>query len=159
MAQTRKILRQKIKERLLENTKAGKKVNERYLEFKEPYPCIMVTTPEDTSTLYSNSIRSTNHSLEVAIDVIEESSSITLNDSLDDLAEEIETQIDSDETFDGILTSLVLKKTETEVKDDGEKSYGFLRLTYEAEYQKQKTPIAKPGPQLKKLDVGGVHGN
>lgn len=138
--QLRKELRKRIKERLLKKTSAGEKINVNPLLFDEQYPFIEVFTPEDHSELFSNSIRSTGHNLRLVIDAATQADKADIYDALDDLADEIEAQIEKDETFEGLTSSLVLTRTETDAVHEAKHTTGFIRLIYEASYIKQKTP-------------------
>ena len=155
--QLRKELRKRIKERLLNQTSAGEKINVNPLQYGQEYPFIEVITPVDDSELLSNSIRSTGHNLQVIIDAATQADKEDIYDALDDLAEEIETQVEKDETFGNLTSSLVLMKTESDAVYESKRTIGFIRLTYEGTYIKQKTPKADPNlPKLKGIQIGGM---
>ena len=154
--QLRKELRKKIKERLLGKNQAFEKINVNQRAYDKQSPFIEITTPEDESELISNSIRATGHNPLVLIDVVAEEK-IDIYDELDDLAEDIETQIEKDETFGGITSSLILTKTEADAVFEAERTIGFIRLYYKVSYVKQKTPRSDPKiPKLKDIVVGGM---
>ena len=155
--QLRKELRKRIKKRLLNQTSAGEKINVNPSEFDRKFPFIEVFTPIDESELISNSIRATGHKLQVIIDAVTESDKEDIYDALDDLAEEIETQVEKDETFGNLTSSLVLTKTESDAVYEGKRTTGFMRLTYEGSYVKQKTSKADPNlPKFKEIQIGGM---
>ena len=155
--QLRKELRKRIKERLIGKTSAGEKINVNPLHFDEQFPFIEISTPFDESELISNSIRATGHTLTVQIEAVVQADKNEIYDHLDDLAEEIECLIELDETFGRLTGSLVLSRTESEAVHEAERSVGFIRLTYEANYVKQKTPKADPNlPKFKGTQIGGM---
>ncbi|MFK7827448.1 MAG: hypothetical protein AB8G05_25105 [Oligoflexales bacterium] len=155
--QLRKELRKRIKERLVNKTKACIKINVNPSEYDHKYPFIEVFTPVDESELISNSIRATGHKLQVIIDVATQADKADIYDALDDLAEEIETQVEKDETFGNLTSALVLTKSETDAIFEGKRTTGFVRLTYEGSYVKQKTPkVDQNLPKFKGIQIGGM---
>lgn len=53
-----------------------------------------------------------------------------LDDTLDDIAEEVETALNADKTLSGAVKSLDLSETEIELSDDLEKPSGLIRLLF-----------------------------
>ena len=155
--QLRKELRKRIKKRLLNQTSAGEKINVNPKVYDEQYPFIEVFTPIDDSELVSNSIRATGHNLKVIIDAATEADKEDIYDVLDDLAEEIETQVEKDETFGNLTSSLILTKTESDAVHEAKRTIGFIRLTYEGSYFKQKTRKLDPNsPKFRGIQIGGM---
>jgi len=154
--QVRKQLRKLIKDRIVNKTAVADRININPAFFSNPYPYLEVSTPDDNSELISNSIRSTGHSLKVVIDVLATAEKEDIYDKLDDIASDIEALIEQDETFGKTVSEFLLTKTETGKNEDGDTTLGFLRLTYECEYEKQKTPKADPNlPILKGYKTEG----
>ena len=154
--QVRKKLRQMIKERLLNKTVVADRINIKPSFFSNPFPYVDISTPDDSSELISNSIRATGHSLKVVIDILATAEKEDIYDVLDDIAFDIETLIEQDETFGKTVSEFLLTKTETGKNEDGDTTLGFLRMTYECEYEKQKTPEAASDlPVLKGFKTEG----
>lgn len=155
--QVRKHLRKLIKDRITNKTAVADRINinPAYIA-GNPYPYLEISTPDDNSELISNSIRSTGHSLKVVIDILATAEKEDIYDVLDDIAFDIETLIEQDETFGKAVSEFLLTKTETGKNDEGDATLGFLRMTYECEYEKQKTPKADPDlPILKGFRTEG----
>ena len=107
------------------------------------------------SELVSNSIRATGHTVQVVLDICEATEKEGIFDLLDDLSEEIEREIEKDETFSKTVDSCILTHTQMGKNDEGEKVIGFLRMIYECRYLKQKTPKVDPNlPRLQNIRIG-----
>ena len=133
--QTRKEIRKHIASKLIGKTSAGQKVNVNNQEFDEPFPYIMVSTPLDQSINMDSSVRATEHKLSCVIDMVDQGHISEIYDKLDDLADEVEAEIEN--KFKGQLNTFTLVKTQTEAIEKGEETTGFLRLTYDCQYIKK----------------------
>lgn len=131
---TRKNIRKRFVDGLVKNTSAGEKVNVNHHSYDQPYPFLTVDIPIDESRLIDCSVRATEHKLFCEVNAVDRSDLSQIHDRLDDLAVEIQAVVEKDASFGNILNSCALTKTEMEVMDEGERSIGFLRLTYECEY-------------------------
>lgn len=63
------------------------------------------------------------------------SDSLSVDDAMDDLAEQIEAAMDADPYLGGAAGDSVLESTEIEVRDDGERLIGIVALTYSVTYR------------------------
>jgi len=99
-------------------------------------PAINVTSDSEES---ERSDLTGGTSLERTLDLVVEATALdisdeNLDDTLDDLAEEIESALGSDHTWGDEVTSSTLTATEFELDAGGEKPMGTVRLTYTVQY-------------------------
>jgi hypothetical protein len=85
-------------------------------------------------------LRTLNASIEVYV-----KATSTVVDTLDTIAEEIETAMGSDETLNGLAEDLFLVATSIEINGDGEQPIGVLKLDYDVVY---RTTISDPTNSL-----------
>jgi hypothetical protein len=137
MGHPRKEIRQAVAAQISGETAAEDRV---YTTREVPYkrggvPAIAVYTPEEevdgeTPTAPRELVRS----LQVFIEGVCVGGE-TVDDTIDDLAEEIETAMHADETLGGKAGDSILSRTETAVFEDAGKSFGLVRLVYVVMYQ------------------------
>lgn len=94
-------------------------------------PALGVYTPEEsvTSTETRTAPREHTRSLTLVIEGIVSGAS-GVDDALDDLAQDIEDALDADDTLGGTAAESSLVSTDLEVMEDGGRTVGLIRLTY-----------------------------
>ncbi len=68
-----------------------------------------------------------------------------VDDALDTLAEQVEAALDADDTLGGTCQESILLSTDLEVAEDGARTVGLIRLTYNAIYY-QFAPLTVSAP-------------
>lgn len=100
-------------------------------------PAVSVWTSSESvdPDTYSTAPRELRRTLMLAVECWVEVADVDgLDDALDDLALEVETALDQDDSLDGTATSCVLASSEIGVRGDGNKPQGCVRLEYEVVY-------------------------
>jgi hypothetical protein len=98
-----------------------------------PLPCILVYGKQEQAEALSHLPTPTVRKLELAIDIRAEATQ-TLDDTLDNLAAEVEAVMNANESLSGNVQSLNLQSTEIDIGTVNEKPVGAVRLTYEVIY-------------------------
>jgi len=139
MAHPRKLLRQAVVAQLVAaSTAAGARVEatREIPRRRATEPAIGVYTPEEENESTGRSApRESMRSTQLIIEGIVVGSS-GVDDALDDLAEQIEDALDADDTFGGKASESSYVRTELETLEDGARTVGLVRLTYNAVYFK-----------------------
>lgn len=136
MSHQRTVIRNKIRDLLIAgNTAAADKVfANRVVPIQEDeLPCITVYTNGETAEIYNTAPRELERRLSVVVEIankVEE----TIDESLDDLAKEVEYILDQDDTVGGTASDIVYQGSDLAIRDEGENLIGALRLTYEVKY-------------------------
>ena len=115
----------------------------------ESLPGICVYTQSETSSPATiGGLTSVSTYLRVMLVNIEvyAKASVDLDNTLDDIAVEIETAMATDATLDGLVEDTVLSGTEIDIMGgDSEQPVGVMRLTYNVTY---RTTLADPSAAL-----------
>lgn len=144
----RKLIRKKVVEILKGKTDAGDRVfpNATVPPWEEELPVILIYARTEPATELSMAPRELNRSLDLAIEIIakgpEENVDLqtpepgvkTLEDILDDIAEQVECEMSRDDTLQDTCDDSVLTTTEFEFESVGALPIGSARLTYEVSY-------------------------
>lgn len=148
MAHPRKLIRQAVVAQLIAaSTAAGSRVEatREIPRRRTTEPAIGVYTPTETNESDTRSApRELKRSTEVIIEAIVVGTS-GVDDALDDIAEEIEDALDADDTFGGTANESNYVGTDLETIEDGARTVGLVRLTYNAVYYKY-APEAADAP-------------
>lgn len=117
------------------STSVGAKV---FLNRPHPYnetdlPAIFIYTSEESAIDANLSQKTYKRTLNLAIEA-RVSSSTSVDESLDDIAEEIENLIKADLTINGLCTNISMTGTEFDQTAEGRKVIGALRLNFEIKY-------------------------
>ncbi|MEQ5770008.1 hypothetical protein NFH98_20770 [Halomonas sp. H33-56] len=147
MTHPRKLIRDKIVERLTGNTDAGLRVyGSRVLPYwngrqglEAAMPAILVYTLREPVEIFSQAPREYRRTVQVAVQAMVMGEDV--DDPLDDLARQIELCLFDDDTLDGTAAELVLLETEIVFTDEGEREMGAARLAWEATYYDEIEPV------------------
>lgn len=138
MAHQRKLIRDAVIATLKAgSTAAGQRVfgNRARMILKNELPAILVYTRNEPVEISAESPREFKRSLALSIELIASADDEdTLDDVLDDLAEEVENLLFVDETQGGVATDTILGETEIETAADGEKPVGMAKITLTLPY-------------------------
>lgn len=131
----RQLIREAVKEMLLNETDAGEKVysNRVTAYWREEVPCISVFTTEETAAPRDITNRKYTRKLNLTIEIRTEASD-NLDDSLDSLALKVEQLIDADLTLKNTAHNVVMTGTDIGFAGEGSKPVGLLNLVYEVTY-------------------------
>ncbi len=136
----RQVIRDAVATALTGATAAGDSVfPSRVLPYVLPdLPVLSVYTPRDNVDQESATTAPRELTRELTI-IVEAMSSPgpSVDDTLDDLAAEIEAAMHADPYFGDVCADSILTTTEIELIEDGEKSLGWMALTYSVTYQTQ----------------------
>lgn len=135
MANSRKAIRDALVTMLSGETEAGTNVyaNRETGLWQSELPAILVYTEQESAEPRDLSSRKYIRTLQLRVELKAEANS-TVDDDLDDLAEEVEDIIDADQSITGTVLSTVLTNTELSVDADGEKEIGVCILNFECKY-------------------------
>lgn len=136
MAHQRKTIRYAITSALMGETAAGARV---YPTRVLPYqirllPVIAVYVLDEDSDAQSTAPRELFRSLKVRIECLV-APGPNVDDSIDDLAEEVEAAMNADQYFGGACVDSELKSTAIESIEDGDREIGFVALDYLVTYR------------------------
>lgn len=99
-------------------------------------PYVNVYTQSETSQPLNITGKTLARVLTISIEAVaKDFSDATLDDTLDTLAEGIETALRADEAWAGSVFDSTLIGTEIETSDEGDTPLGRIRLTYSARYR------------------------
>lgn len=144
----RKTIRKKLVEILKNNTDAGANVwpNASVPPFATELPVILVYPRTESASEYAIAPRELERDIDFSIEIIgqgpevndelatPEGAAKSLEDILDDIAEQVENLIDVDETLQGLCSKSILTNTEFEFDSSGGVPIGAARLTYSVTY-------------------------
>lgn len=135
MANNRKAIREAVKAILSGNTSVGSNV---YTSRNEPLweselPAILVSTGDEEATPRDNSGRQYIRTLTLTIEIKAEGNA-TVDDDLDDLANEVETIIVANNSLNATAIAAKYKSTSKTLDAESETEKGVATLTYEVQY-------------------------
>jgi hypothetical protein len=136
MAHPRKLIRHAVVARLQADipTLAAKIFPNRITPlFQSALPCIVVYTLKEPAEVCVESPREYRRDLQVIIEALATADN-SLDDTLDDLCEQIENSIFKEETFGGLVTDTLLTESEVVLLGDGEKKIGAAQITLSMPY-------------------------
>lgn len=151
MSLTRKAIREKIVEILLNETDAADRVySSRVLPvWVTQLPAILVYTPSDSREIDSQPKRYAVD-LQVRIEIIQKASS-GLDGELDILGAQVEYVLDQDFTLNDLVQDIIHNSTELVIDKEGETEIGSLVFNFTCRYYRSSTTEAVP-PHLENLD-------
>lgn len=143
----RKAIRKKIVEILKGNTDVGDAVlpNASVPIWQKHLPLILVFPRSEAVSEYAIAPRELERDLDLAIEIIatgpEENENLetpgdlkSLEDILDDIAEQVENVISADDSLQGTVDNIILENTEFEYDSTGGQPIGSCRLTFGVTY-------------------------
>lgn len=142
MTTTRKDIRQKVAAALLAaNTGAGVNVfaSRATPISAEQLPAILVYTREETVEVFNEAPRELRRLLSLGIEIAAAANE-ALDDTLDDLAQEVEAVMSEQQTFrdpltgDDTISDAVLERAEITLVGEGDRQHGSCVLTYRVTY-------------------------
>lgn len=158
----RKAIRKKIVELLKDKTDVGKKVfpNASVTKAQEELPLILIYPRTETAEEFAETPRELKRTITMAIEVVASGPEVdeegnapkdkkTLEDCLDDIAEQIECELAIDDTLGSACDKSILTSTEFEFDGNGASPVGSVRLSYDVTYFRRSPDDLKA--QLDKL--------
>lgn len=135
MSTTRKQIRAAVAQLLQGISGVGSRVFESRSRqvWPEELPAILVYTRTETAEIFNESPREYKRTLQLAVEVIAKGDE-NVDDTLDDLCQEIEHRIFQDDTLDNLVSDTILSDTEIDFVPDGEQPVGAARITFNVEY-------------------------
>lgn len=166
----RKVIRKKIAEILKDKTNAGGRVypNATVPPWQEELPVILVYTVSENASKYAEAPRELERALSVTIEIIAEGpevneeladfkpGEVSVEDQVDNIAEQVENAMSADETFGGLTDDSILTNTEFEFDGNGGSPIGSARLTYSVTYF---TMSPRSNPEFPAFNTAGVDYN
>lgn len=167
----RKFIRKKVAEILKDKTDAGPRVfpNSSIPPWVEDLPVILVFQRGEDASKYAEAPRELQRDLDIVIEIYAAGPEIdedgnppkdadgnekkTLEDILDDVAEQIEVEMARDDTLQETASESILTNTEFEFEGSGGVPTGTARLTYGVTYYTMSPRSDDPRPDLKKTVV------
>ena len=148
MASRRKLIRKAIAKILTNTTQAGAKVftNQSTPVPEEDLPCIKIYPRSEAATKFAEAPRELKRIIDVSVEIFvagpeepNETDKPTVEDLLDDLADEVECELSRDDTVRSTADDIILINTEFEFDGSGARPIGSCRMTYAVTYH-QLTP-------------------
>jgi hypothetical protein len=143
----RKVIRKKVAEILKGKTDAGDRVfpNSAVPSWVEELPVILVYPRAEPASKYSQAPRELERELAIEVEIVakgpltdedgnEPIGQKSLEDILDDIAEQVECEMSRDETLGSTVDDSILTNTEFEFDGAGSEPIGSARLTFSATY-------------------------
>lgn len=136
----RQIIREKIRELLLQKTWAEKRVfsNRSASLFESELPAILLYTRDESARQFTEAPRQLRRQLNLSIQAICRLQD-QVDDYLDQLALQIESVFNANPFLDGTVADTLLTATEVEISSEGNMPIGSITLNYQVEYY-QYTP-------------------
>ncbi len=151
MTSHRKLIRQRIAAVLMNNTGAGKHVYaSRALplwwdEEGDQVPAILVYTREESAEIWQVAPREMKRSLRVAVEIAAKANE-GLDDTLDDIAHQVERIMSENQTLGGACGDILLDRTEITIVGDGEKVHGACLIEFIVTYYTDDVSYGVAGP-------------
>lgn len=139
MAHPRKIIRHAVVALLTGVTAAGDRVFSTRVEplKKRPLPSLSVYALGEPVRDGGSNTAPRELTRDVRVEIagwVAHSDSLSVDDAMDDLAEQIEAAMDADPYLAGAAGDSILESTEMEVSNDGDRLIGIVALTYSVTY-------------------------
>lgn len=140
MASIRKAIREEVVETLkAANTAVGQNVFPSRVraawDHDNELPCILVYTRTEPAEIDAESPRSYKRNLRIAVEILAKADD-NLDNTLDDIAEQVESALFKDETRGNRCEDTILTDSELELLPDGDTLIGACRITFETPYYK-----------------------
>lgn len=133
----RQLIREAAKALLIDNTNAGSNVYSNRVSafWKSEFPCISIFMHDESSAPRNMGGRQSIRTGTLVVQVVDEATE-NLDDSLDLIADEVESVFESNLSLSGTVQSCVLQNTEMELSSESAKPVGSVTLTYQITYLK-----------------------
>ncbi|WAP69043.1 hypothetical protein [Jiella pelagia] len=134
----RKDIRKAFKSALEGKTQAGFKVFTSRAQALSPsdLPCIVVYSRSEAVEEYNAAPLEYKRTVSIAIEIIANGLR-ELDDALDDIAEDVERVVFSDDTLGGACSDIRLSQVEMDITSEGDTPIGSCRLTFDCIYYKE----------------------
>jgi len=139
MAHPRELIRKQAVALLLNKTGAGASVYASRIEpfisndWEQELPAIVVYTQDESGELWTAAPREYRRSVELVVE-IHASGDSTLDDTLDNLARQVEIELLKDDTLGGTVEDLRYARTRMVLRDEGQSLLGGCRISFDADY-------------------------
>lgn len=138
---TRATIRNELKQMLLGNTQCSSNVFSNRIDayWKEQLPAISIYTTQESAEKRDVSGRSYIRTMQLSIEItaeIKQDSAKSIDDFLDDVADEVEVVISQDQSINGTCLASELIGTEIEMSGEPASPIGVATLNYEIKYIK-----------------------
>lgn len=142
MASERKAVRQAVVNLISANISLGasKVFSTRVVPVHaEELPVVMVYALSEHAEVYNVAPVTLKRHLSLAVEIIAQASA-TVEDTLDNLAWEVEDILRSDQTLGNTVSDFTYKSTDISISENGEQLVGGLRLAYDCVYYTDELP-------------------
>ena len=143
MSHQRKLIRQKVIELLLRERTPGtyptdaenRVMSTRVTPFWESeLPAINVYNGTDRADVFDQAPRRMKHDFSLIVECVADATSDGIDDTLDDLARQVERVISVNDTLEGTCADILLNNTETTIRENGDRFIGAARMEFRVEY-------------------------
>lgn len=153
----RQLIREKIKDILINNTDAGDFVQANFtppLDI-EDLPAVLIYPKSENLRELTIAPRQMIRELTLFVEcVAAETSDDELSNNLDTLSHQVEQLLSQDDSLDCLVEDIVLTQVEFDFVDEGSKPTGSCRLIYNITYLTNFPEERAPEPELEGFDVG-----
>lgn len=109
--------------------------------YAEELPCVIIYSKSESAEITVAAPRQYTRTMKLAVEILDkwdESSQTSLDDTVDDrldeIANEIEKRLYRNETLDGEVIDLIFSDIEADFDPAGEQPIGVMRLTFDVQY-------------------------
>jgi len=106
----------------------------RYALDDDQLPALIVYTTNDVTNLATMGSRTLSHNLELRVDVINKGSSVNIFENIESFCAELNSAIEADYSFNGLVKSCILTQSDFSVNTTGEKAIGTGKMIFEVRY-------------------------
>lgn len=136
MSHVRQQIRIAIEARLTGLATTGARVHLSRIYTVADVPALLIYASDEESELdTSGRPAKLRRFLDIQIQGLAGTADSSLDDTLDEIAKEVEVAVNSDTTFGGQVQRARLTQTEFSLVGDGEKQFGSVRLNYRMQYR------------------------
>lgn len=133
----RKLIREKVKELLINNTDCSSRVYENRFTAYWPgkMPAISIYTMSESAEIYNVAPRKYKRKISLAIEIIFEAKEDSIDDQMDLVCSQIEAILHTDDTLGGLSDEVIYQGTRFNIvqEDDGQ-VHSMARMEYEVHY-------------------------
>lgn len=131
----RKIIREKIKSLLLNNTDCVDKVYENRIAqwWPKNLPAISIYSSSESSEIWNVAPRKYKRKVNISVEIIQVASD-DIDDKLDLLCDQVEIILNGDDTLQGVCDDVIYQGTTLSIVEDGENLFAVAKLDYEVTY-------------------------
>lgn len=154
MSSKRKAIREAFVDLLTNETDAEDRVYSNRVRpiWRSKLPAILVFSRNEPASIFAESPREMQRELTLSVEIMADAND-SLDNSLDVIAEQVETLLDVDHTLGELCHDVVLESTEMVINRDGDTLYGSCILNYKIIYHRVAANSVEDLEYLERVDT------